>query len=152
MRAPSGLKPSPSSIRPWHGKVVRPSTRRMVSATCATRRKTVAASPQNPQRPLSKDEVEKRAVLAGYLDTASEDELIDEILLPLFRHMGFRRITAAGHKDKALEYGKDVWMKFTLRTLHHLYFGVQAKRDKLDAASKTRNENIAEVLAQIRMM
>ena len=39
-------------------------------------------------------------------DTCSEDELIEDILLPLFRQLGFHRITAVGHKDKALEYGK----------------------------------------------
>src|SRR3546814_3496893 len=64
----------------------------------------------------------------------------------------FPYTTLCRSKDKALEYGKDVWMKFTLPTGHHLYFGIQAKRCKLDAAGKTRNENVAEVLAQIRMM
>ena len=49
-------------------------------------------------------------------------------LLPLFQQVGFHRITAAGHKDKALEYGKGVWMKYTLPTLHVLYFGIQAKK------------------------
>jgi protein gp37 len=33
----------------------------------------------------------------------SQDELIEQILLPLFRQLGFQRITAAGHKDKALD-------------------------------------------------
>ena len=113
---------------------------------------TVASTTMNAHRPLTRAETEKRGRLASYLDTASEDDLIEQVLLPLFRHLGFRRITAAGHKDKALEYGKDVWMKFTLPTGHHLYFGIQAKRGKLDAAGKTRNENVAEVLAQIRMM
>lgn len=74
------------------------------------------------------------------------------MLLPLFRQLGFKRITAAGHKDKALEYGKDVWMKFTLPTMHTLYFGIQAKRGKLDAAGMTKNANVAEIHAQIRMM
>ncbi|MGH3671250.1 MAG: hypothetical protein ACRDSH_11535 [Pseudonocardiaceae bacterium] len=35
------------------------------------------------------------------------------------------RVTASGHKDKALEYGKDIWMKFTLPTQHVLYFGLR---------------------------
>ena len=55
---------------------------------------------------------------AAALDTASEDELIEEILLPLFRQLGFQRVTASGHQDKALEYGKDIWMRFRLSTLH----------------------------------
>ena len=63
-------------------------------------------------------------------------------------------MTAAGHKDKALEYGKDVWMKYTLPTQHILYFGIQAKKRKLDAAgvSKGSNVNVAEVHAQVTMM
>ena len=65
-----------------------------------------------------------------YLKDASEDALIEEVLLPLFRQLGFHRVTAAGHTDKALKYGKDVWMKFTLPTQHVLYFGIQAKRGK----------------------
>ena len=74
--------------------------------------------------------------------------------MPLFRQLGFHRITAAGHKDKALEYGKDVWMKYTLPTLHVLYFGIQAKKGKLDAAGmgKDGNSNIAEIHNQVTMM
>ena len=76
------------------------------------------------------------------------------MLLPLFRQLGFHRITAAGHKDKQLEYGKDVWMKYTLPTQHVLYFGMQVKKGKLDAAgaSKTATANIAEILNQVTMM
>jgi hypothetical protein len=76
------------------------------------------------------------------------------VLLPLFRQLGFHRITAAGHKDKQLEYGKDVWMKYTLPTQHVLYFGMQVKKGKLDAAgaSKTATANIAEILNQVTMM
>jgi hypothetical protein len=81
--------------------------------------------------------LKKRDDLAKYLDRCSEDELIEEVLLPLFRQLGFHRITAGGHKDKALEYGKDVWMKYVLPTQHVLYFGLQAKKDKLDASGVT---------------
>lgn len=82
----------------------------------------VTLVPANPHRPFSAEELARREELAAALDVASEDELIEEILLPLFRQLGFQRITAAGHKDKALEYGKDVWMRFTLPTQHVLYF------------------------------
>ena len=73
-----------------------------------------------------------------------------EITVPL----GYARITPAGHKDKALEYGKDIWMYYTLPTQHRLYFGIQVKKDKLDAAgrSKGSNANVAEVHAQLMMM
>jgi len=96
----------------------------------------------------------RRDLLISYLDKASEDELIEEVLMPLFRQLGFQRITAAGHKDKALEYGKDIWMRYTLPTQHVLYFGLQVKRDKLDAsgASKSGTANVAEILNQTTMM
>jgi hypothetical protein len=114
----------------------------------------VAGLSPNPHRPFSQDEIAKREMLAAYLDRASEDELIGEVLLPLFRQLQFHRITAAGHKDKALEYGKDIWMRYTLPTQHVLYFGLQVKRDKLDAAgmSKGDNANVSEVLNQTLMM
>jgi hypothetical protein len=115
---------------------------------------TIAIASPNPHRPFSAAELKKREELIQYLDRASEDELIEEILLPLFRQLGFHRITAGGHKDKALEYGKDIWMKYVLPTQHVLYFGLQAKKDKLDAAgeSKTGNKNIAEIHNQAFMM
>ena len=63
-------------------------------------------------------------------------------------------MTATGHKDKALEYGKDLWMKFTLPTQHVLYFGIQAKKGKLDASgvSKAATANVAEIHNQVTMM
>jgi len=95
---------------------------------------TIAMPSPNPHRPFTKAETERRERLLAYLETASEDQLIEEVLLPLFRQLGYHRITAAGHKDKALEYGKDVWMKYTLPTQHVLYFGLQAKKGKLDSS------------------
>jgi hypothetical protein len=114
----------------------------------------VAAAITNPHRPFTRDELSRRELLAAYLDNASEDELIEEVLMPLFRQPGFHRITAAGHKDKALEYGKDLWMRFTLPTQHFLYFGLQAKRAKLDSAGSSKADfaNLAEILNQTVMM
>ena len=108
----------------------------------------------NPHRPFSEIETKRKDELIAFLDKASEDELIEDILLPLFRQLGFHRITAAGHKDKALEYGKDIWMKFTLPTLHVLYFGIQVKKGKLDSAgiSKTGNTKVAEIHNQLTLM
>jgi hypothetical protein len=105
----------------------------------------------NPHRPLTPSEIERRDQLTAYLNRCSEDDLIGEVLLPLFRQLGFHRITAVGHKDKALEYGKDVWMKYTLPTLHVLYFGIQAKKGKLDA-SGVSTSNVAEIHNQVTMM
>ena len=108
----------------------------------------------NPHRPFTPNEIKRRDQLIAYLEKCSEDELIEEALLPLFRQLGFHRITAAGHKDKSLEYGKDVWMRFILPTQHVLYFGIQAKKGKLDAAgaNRTSNANIAEIYNQLLMM
>jgi hypothetical protein len=105
-----------------------------------------------PRPTWSKEEIHRREALAAYLAQASEDELIENILLPLFQQLGFRRVSVTGHKDKSLEYGKDLWMKYQLPTGHVLYFGLQAKRGKLDSAGKSRNENVTEVLNQVRMM
>lgn len=69
----------------------------------------------NPHRPFTAVEVKRREELIKYMNNVSEDELIAEILLPLFRQLGFHRVTVAGHKDKALEYGKDIWMKVNLQ-------------------------------------
>lgn len=115
---------------------------------------TIAARAPNPHRPFAAAELKRREQLSRYLEEASEDALIEEVLLPLLRQLGFHRVTAAGHKDKQLEYGKDVWMKFTLPTQHVIYFGLQAKKGKIDASgvSKASNSNIAEIFNQVSMM
>ena len=68
--------------------------------------------------------------------------------------MGFHRVTAAGHKNKALEYDKDVGRKCTLPMQHVQYFGLQARRDKVDASGTTKdgNANVAETHNQVMMM
>ncbi|MFN3674888.1 MAG: hypothetical protein ACK4TC_02835 [Sphingomonas pseudosanguinis] len=115
--------------------------------------RTVSA-PVNLYRPFTPPELEKRNLLIAYLDRCSEDELIEEVLLPIFRHLGYQRITSVGHKDKALEYGKDVWMRFKLPTEHTIYFGIQVKKGKLDSAGTTKgsNANVAEIYQQVLMM
>ncbi len=108
----------------------------------------------NPHRPFTPKEIERRNNLIKYLDKCSEDELIEEILLPLFRQLGYHRVTAVGHKDKSLEYGKDLWMRYILPTQHVLYFGIQVKKGKLDSAGASRgsNANISEIYNQVLMM
>src|SRR5690349_5268571 len=44
---------------------------------------TVAGLSANPHRPFSKAELERRLLLSTYLDSCSEDDLIEEVLLPL---------------------------------------------------------------------
>ena len=115
--------------------------------------KTLSVS-VTPHRPFTPDEMRKREQLSEFLKQCSEDELIEEVLLPLFRQLGFQRISVAGHKDKALEYGKDLWMRYILPTQHVLYFGLQVKKGKLDAAGNSRasNSNVAEIYNQLLMM
>jgi hypothetical protein len=115
---------------------------------------TVASGTPNPHRPFSTAELERRERLSAFLQKSSEDSLIEDVLVPLLRQSGFQRVSVAGHRDKALEYGKDLWMKFTLPTQHVLYFGLQVKKGKLDAsgASSATNANVAEILNQTTMM
>jgi hypothetical protein len=114
----------------------------------------VISNIENPHRPFTRKEIERRDNLSKYLDKCSEDELIEEILLPLFRQLGYHRVTAVGHKDKSLEYGKDLWMRYVLPTRHVLYFGIQVKKGKLDSAGASRgsNANISEIYNQLLMM
>jgi predicted peroxiredoxin len=111
-----------------------------------------SASLQLAKRTWTAQEVERRNALSRYLDRASEDEFIVNILVPMYSQLGFTRVSPTGHKDKQLEYGKDVWMKYQLPTAHYLYFGIQAKKGKLDSAGRSKNENVSEVLNQVRMM
>ncbi len=106
---------------------------------------------QNHRLTWSKEELDRRQKLTDFLENCSEDELIEDLLQRLFSLLGFRRISVSGHKDKALEFGKDLWMKYQLPTSHFLYFGIQAKRGRLDSAGKS-NANVAEILNQILMM
>lgn len=54
---------------------------------------TIIKNQPNPHRPFSQHEMARRDNLAAYLENASEDELIETILLPLFRQIGFHRVT-----------------------------------------------------------
>lgn len=70
------------------------------------------------------------------------------------RQLGFHGISSAGHKDRALEFGKDVWMRYVLPTQHILYFGIQAKKGKLDSSGMSQggNSNVADIYNPVLMM
>jgi hypothetical protein len=106
--------------------------------------------PQHP-RPLSREEINQRRTLNAFLDGASEDEFTERLLVPLFQRLGFHRVSAVGHKEKTLEFGKDLWMKYQLPTGHWIYFCAQVKREKIDASAVGATNNVAAVLAQARM-
>jgi len=102
-------------------------------------------------RPLSAEEIQQRDRVAAFLSSASEDEFTEQLLVPLFQRLGFRRVSATGHQEKTLEYGKDLWMKYQLPTGHWIYFGAQIKREKLDVRGNSGDTNTATVLSQVRM-
>ena len=106
--------------------------------------------PQQP-RPLSPEEIVQRQKVSTFLDSASEDEFTERLLVPLFQRLGFHRVSATGHKEKTLEFGKDLWMKYQLPTGHWIYFCAQVKREKVDASGAGGTSNVATVLAQARM-
>lgn len=112
-----------------------------------------SASLNVEKRFWSQKDLERKRQWVDYLGDASEDEFTEDVLVPLLQQCGFRRISVAGHRDKTLEFGKDIWMKYQLPTSHFIYFGVQVKSEKIDAAGKSKggHENIAEVLNQAKM-
>jgi hypothetical protein len=112
---------------------------------------TFAPSGAASARPLTPEEITQRGKVEAFLDSASEDEFTTRLLVPFFQRLGFHRVSPSGHSEKALEYGKDLWMKFQLPTGHLLYFGAQVKRDKLDAKGASPDANTASVLNQILM-
>lgn len=109
------------------------------------------SSALQPQRPLSQEEIAQRKALASFLESASEDEFTERMLVPFFQRLGFQRVSTAGHKDKTNEFGKDLWMKYQLPTGHWLYFCAQIKREKLDSSGAGGEKNVATVLNQTRM-
>lgn len=109
------------------------------------------ASFSQKTRPLSAEELAQRQMLADFLDTVSEDDFTEKVLVPLFQRLGFHRVSPSGHTEKALEFGKDLWMKYQLPTSHWIYFCAQIKRDKIDASGAGGNNNVATILNQARM-
>lgn len=102
-------------------------------------------------RPLSAEEVAQRRWLTTFLDRVSEDEFIEKVLVPLFQRFQFRRVSPTGHRDRSLEFGKDLWMKFQLPTGHWLYFSAQVKKDKIDSNNASGLKNVSSILNQARM-
>lgn len=104
------------------------------------------------RRPMTEKEREREKLLIAYLDSCSEDDLIENVLTPLFKQLNFQRISVPGHPNM-LEFGKDMWMRFRLPTGHSIFFAVQVKKGTVDAKGKTRGENVnaAELLTQAQM-
>lgn len=110
-----------------------------------------SASYSQNSRPLSQEEIEQRQKLTMFLASASEDQFIEQVLVPLFQRLGFRRVTPTGHSDRSLEFGKDLWMKYQLPTGHWIYFCAQVKKDRIDSNNASAQKNVANILTQARM-
>jgi hypothetical protein len=110
----------------------------------------VSALQANRTSPLTSVEMEQKKRIISFFDSASEDEFTEKVLVPFFQRQGFHRVEALGHKEKILEFGKDMWMKFQLPTSHWIYFCVQVKRVKIDAKGESKG-NVSEVLNQAKM-
>jgi hypothetical protein len=113
---------------------------------------TTSAVLQMQSRPLTFEEIERRKHIESYLKEASEDEFTEDLFVPLLKQLGFQRVTPSGHRDKLLEYGKDLWMKYRLPTDHSIYFGAQIKADKISSSSKDLEGNIGEIISQVQMI
>lgn len=105
-------------------------------------------------RPLTKSEMARKAAIEEYLSQADEDSFIEELLAPIFRALGFTRITPTGHRDRTLEFGNDLWMKLMLPTGHWIYFGSQVKAERIHASASGKGlpANIGQIIAQIQMI
>lgn len=113
---------------------------------------TTSAQSSGNRRFLSPTQTTRCRQFAEYLEIADEDQFTSGILLPLLRQLGFSRVRVAGHRDKSLEYGKDLWMKFRLPTEHVLYFGAQVKKGRIHSAASQPEGNVASILSQLEMM
>ena len=66
-----------------------------------TETKTIVGVSTNPHRPFSAEEMKRREELSTYLDEISEDSLIEEVLLPLFRR-NYSPILSAARPARAI--------------------------------------------------
>lgn len=88
--------------------------------------------------------------LDRFLKEADEDSLTDLLIVPLLRTFGFESISRKGHRDKSLEFGKDLrGIKYKLPTGHWLYFAAQVKVGNIGySAGKTNS--IGKIEEQLR--
>ncbi len=103
-------------------------------------------------RPLSPAEKKRREQLLAFLADASEEEFTEIVIVPLFQYLGYSRVKVKGHREKTMEFGKDLWMKFALPSEHILYFGAQVKIGRVHAAASEPTQNVANILGQLKML
>jgi len=90
--------------------------------------------------------------LRKFLEVATEDDLINILLVPLLRTIGFKTAEPKGHKDRSLEFGQDIRkMKIQIPTGHWLYFSAQVKTGDINANTTTQKGNVERILTQTKM-
>lgn len=90
--------------------------------------------------------------LRKFLEVATEDDLINILLIPLLRQIGFKTAEPKGHKDRSLEFGQDIQkMKIQIPTGHWLYFSAQVKKGDINANTATQQDNVEKILTQTKM-
>jgi hypothetical protein len=100
----------------------------------------------------TREEITRKEKFSQFLDNANEDKFTEKLLVPLFKLLGFDRVNVTGHKDKQLEFGKDVWMVYKLPTGHKLFVGVQVKIGRIHSSGSALDKNIGGILSQLLMM
>jgi len=74
--------------------------------------------------------------LRGFLASASREEFVQAILVPLLRQMGFERVRQGRGEVGTLEFGRDLErVKFRLPTGQYLYLAVQAEAGEVDPSA-----------------
>jgi len=82
----------------------------------------------------------------SHLNSLSEARLRQDVLIPLYRALGFRDVVEAHGQD---EYGKDLLFKDGTRFGDSLYLASLVKKGKIHGSS-AKSGNVAEVLNQAR--
>ena len=97
------------------------------------------------QTSLSKD------LLNTFLKKASEDEITDLFVVPLFQQMNFKNVVSKGHIERINEYGQDIRiMKYKLPTNNVLYFVAQIKKGNIGSSPQQPTHEISNLLAELR--
>lgn len=98
--------------------------------------------------------MKRRADLAAYLDQCSEDDLIEEVYCRRFANSASTASPPPATRTRRWSTARTSRCGTPLLTQHVLYFGIQAKKGKLDASGVTKagNANVAEIHNQALMM
>ncbi|MDN5845874.1 MAG: restriction endonuclease [Candidatus Nitrosocosmicus sp.] len=94
---------------------------------------------------IDRDEVKENL---KYIKKLSENELIEKVLVPLFKKMGYYNVKAVPHgpEEKGIDIGPFFENKFT----QLFYYGIQAKVVKIHTNSRKEDGNAELILTQLR--